>query len=236
MAPRAQELATLDSGTGLSGSGETDAQPLRDSSLGERRFELVVESVENLAHDLGNSLMSLTNYTELALHPATERGRREHYASRLADLTYAAIDLVRQLRAVASTGGAEPRSVPVSELVAPAVAAMRSGMRQRRVELLASAAFPEDRVRVRPDEAIHAIIDLLDVARASCLGADRAVEVEVALSLDRIFVRASIEHRVSELDPARLHVLRAFAARAGGELVVREGEPLVLDLAFHRAD
>lgn len=220
----------------VSVSGESDVVSARVDAVTGRRLELVVESVDNLAHDLGNALMSLTNYTELAMHPDTERGRRELYASRLGDLAYSAIDLVRQLRAVASTGGSEPRPIAISELIAPAVAAMKSGMRHRRVELATPAVLPEDRVRVRPDDAIHAVIDLLDVARSICLGGDRVVELAVVGERDRAIVRASVTNAMRGLDDERLVLLRAIAARAGAELIVSESETVSLGLALHRAD
>jgi len=217
-------------------SGETDALTGEVDPVIERRFELVVESVENLAHDLGNALMSLTNYTELAMHPATDRGRREQYAARLSDLAYSAIDLVRQLRSIASVGGAEPRHTPVAEIVAPAVAAMRSGLRHRRVELVSPMSFPEDRVRVRPDDAIHAVVDLLDVARSACVGPDRSVVLDIVSEAQKTIVRATAPHASREFDDSRLTVLRAIAARAGAEIRVPSGDSFVLELVLHRAD
>jgi len=217
-------------------SGETDVVALRVESLSERRLEIVVESVENLAHDLGNALMSLSNYTELAMHPTTERGRREQYASRLTDLAYSAIDLVRQLRSVATNGGAEPRAVPIAELVAPAVAAMKSGLRHRRIELVATDSWPEERVRVRPDDAIHAIIDLLDVARGACLGAAREIELRVVSESDQVLVVASSTSPMATPDEFRLDLFRALAARAGGTVVVPLASPRAIGVAFHRAD
>lgn len=214
-------------------SGETDVVSVRLESLVERRLEIVVESVENLAHDLGNALMSLSNYTELAMHPTTERARREQYAARLTDLSYSAIDLVRQLRSVATNGGAEPRAVPIAELVAPAVAAMRSGLRHRRVELVTSPSWPEERVRVRPDDAIHAIIDLLDVARGACLGAAREIELRVVAEADRVSVVANATNPMAIPDELRLDVFRAIAGRAGGSIVA---SPRAIGLHFLRAD
>ncbi len=217
-----------------------------------RRYGVVVDAVENLTHDLNNALMSLGNYAELCAMPATPQAKRDTYGRKVADLVDEAATAIRRLRNIATLDARAAAPTSVESLLDPVLAASRTGLRHAglRLEFDPTSAAQTTSVQAAPDDAVHALLDAIDLGKTLALasGAARGATLELLLAegtpsaagARRVALRLCLGlplRAPADLLEERLAALRELATHAGAELASgeRADGSWELELLFVRA-
>jgi signal transduction histidine kinase len=209
----------------------------------ERRLELVSGAVSGLTHDLNNTLSSIANYAELCAITETPASKREEFGGRVVRLVEEGAKKIQLLKSVASARSLPPAPAGLDDLLALVLAASETALRRAGLAIeLHGAGTAVGTVEVSHDDAVHALLGLVDAARAAAQGAGVPRGSKLVLSIERADHRSSVVLQLPQgasfppsTSSRELSTLDALAANAGARFEGPDASGRALRLVFTAA-